>query len=631
MDPAVATDESGVVSRATTPALGNSTLPYQGGPIVQNAHVRVILIGNDFANAATAFQYGVAQWKENITDIVNSPHFYAPLAQYSAVNGAPGVGRLDGPIRTVSYTFPDSGVYMSPYCTGHTPCAQQRDYLPILESVAAGDVPDDNAIYMLVIDPQASFPTNIGGDHSALQLSNGTWIRWGVSYYSSVYFSHELSEAITDPYPQMTGLLHPPAYYNPNSKLSEVGDLCLDAQDATLDGVAVQEEYSILAGGCVGYAQMPELTGGNLFGTGALTYLSPTPIPADSSFVVLSNQYWTNNPGIGQPVIYGITEQNGIEYKYFNNTGDWAAWAAPAQTGWVSKIAATSTSGRAFYDVIGIGGDGNVWWRPSGGLADIGGWSQIGTFQTADVAAISGNGGLALYALGTDGQVRYQLVSGTNSPTTSWTILGGLPGAATSFAAYSLGGKAEVVANVGNSANPYISRVSLVRGWNGWLYGQQPFVSAGSSLWPGNGAVHDIVLGMTGAGSSGGERLAVALSTDGGVLIGIDDNADRTKLAGSWRKLGFTNPMGELAMANLADGRMAVFGLDDAHHLEWQPQNSLADSDWSAVSNLGGMLSTVQAFTWPNGLIEVYGLDEITHQVAHDYQVQGTGAAYWAY
>lgn len=582
----------------------STTQAYDPANLVQHPRVHLVLAGSTWVQPD--MQYTAEATIDNVRDIANRRVFYDALQEYYAPDTSSHAGSFD---EHVLYdTYPVSTDF------GHGDLAASIGRVtPQLGTTTPNDV------FIVIPDKVVNLP-NDTADHGIVLGFHDDRNGIIANRLDTATLLHEIAEMITDP-AVGTGVY------------PEIGDAPCNANlDATLDGMTAQSLMT-KRGTCArirGWANFGDADAIN-------TTLGDRPwfrVPANASLAVFPRQ------SSGEKLsVAAVATDHTVMLRDFLGNGTWTAWRNVG--GWLSRIAAVSTTARGL-DLYGIGGNDAIWAY----VSLFNQWWSVTDFPVADVAVTRGGDGVAtLFALGTDGVIRYQsLVANRFPTTTSWQTLDGLPGAATQLAVVDAGGLLRVAAVVGDTWPVYVAREALVtfgantmRYWESWQSVSPP--TGGSQPGPHAESVQQVALALTPASSPGGERMALFVVDNLRVWRAFDSATDESALAATLALLPLPANVQKIAVANNADGRfgrgrgrLEVFAVDSYRRVLHTAQRSSFDGDWGATRSLGGSVWQLVGAPTDWGNLEVFGVGADAKPGAvlvHDYQVVPSGG--WDY
>jgi hypothetical protein len=239
------------------PGFGGYNFTYHGGALIQDVKVVTVFWGSGVDEQSSLDQF--------YTAIVQSP-YVDWLSEYDA--GQQSIGR-----GTFETSFVDTGA------PAGGQVADQAIQHELSRLLGAGALPaaDANTLYMVHFPPGVSITTQgiyscqqFCAYHSSFQSGSAAAVYYGVIpdmggacascggggdklSSTTVITSHELVESITDPgigianQTQNAALL---GWYDDASQNGEIADVC-QGQNGAVNGWAVQQVYSMQAGGCI--------------------------------------------------------------------------------------------------------------------------------------------------------------------------------------------------------------------------------------------------------------------------------------------------------------------------------------------------------------------------------------------
>lgn len=180
--------EDRIVPNVSWSSAGSRTVVDQGGPVITHADVDLVFWGAGWNNAPTL--------KDNVinavTTILNSPYL-SGLSQYRGI----GNGQL---LRTdVVVTTSPAARTTHAQCQAFVKASLNNGSLPITPNM------DSEILYMVIPQPGTTDPAEgLGGAHSSDTSNFGRFrFGWTINTNSlddiTYFFSHELTEAVTDP------------------------------------------------------------------------------------------------------------------------------------------------------------------------------------------------------------------------------------------------------------------------------------------------------------------------------------------------------------------------------------------------------------------------------------------------
>jgi hypothetical protein len=160
-----------------------------------------------------------------------------------------------------------------------------------------------------------------------------------------------------------------------------------------------------------------------------------------------------------------------------------------------------------------------------------------------------------------------------------------------------------------------------VRYWDAWQSILSPNTSSHLTL--------QLALGHTPAKSPGGERAVVVVSAgDGHVWRAIDAAGASTKSPPpSWTQLPVLESY-RLAVANEADGRLALFGISTQHRVWNIEQTAFDDGAWAPPTSLGGPVNDLVVGPQKGGRLEAFAVSYDDHTLVHIWETAPNGP--WA-
>jgi hypothetical protein len=638
MTPAPSQLASSAVIRNTSCA---TKVQYNNGHILQSPRVQMIYWGTSWPTLESKSlpDYLDANWQDTLGD----PDFYYPLAEYSAGGQTIGVGSWAGSVR-VSSNPPNA----------HVADADVAAFLWQQKSAGKIQAPGPNNFYVVVMgqgytnandtDYSTTPPTIkavahhgywIYSDNEEVYYAMVPWdaVSTWLTSVNQLGFerlvinnavAHEIREGITDP--DGTG-----GWRLPGNGETEIGDYCdkpltdpvLRINQTQMLGVWSQQQCA-----CVGPTRWPSV-GGWIQGGYDMNTL--TVLPTSSSYAIANDVNRGN-----QIELLAIGGDHNLYWKAQDYAWDGNTWWSTGTSGWISKVAAVGTT--TGIHVFGIGSDGLVYYQRQDVSGIWSGWSRVGTFTASDLAVqLGGPGSAGVYALGSDGSVREAALiepSGGTPYVGGWSSLN-VPVAARSISVTAINGYTQM-SMVGSDDNVYFAyehwfyNIILHRAYRIW--------SAWTNLGRPAAGVTQVVMAHTSAQDAGGLR-PVVVALAGNVVYRDVRQTDGTTWTG-WLTEPFIQQIPDvmqIAVANNAEsgvglGRLEIFALNSRGttlHL-WQTDPT---TDWSWSSDLvrGGYMTQLGAGLNGDGRIEIFGVDEVTNEIRHDWQNFGASGTTWQY